>query len=243
MKVNTTPGATYALTCTAACTVRALLSDASSLTILETENPGQYIFVAPTDTVEVSDEHALVTQTFKAAAMGSSAQGGGIRNGQDATLNNLKAATINCEGPVTFSKGITMDELFVSSSYIRCKGFATSDGYVSFSSSNTEGRLVIASGKMFIGNTLSRRNVSIECLSVGMKTYTSLTKTMAGDIGLTGNSLLNMTEGDARWLKVRTDLSDAEYAALEEKDVTTLYITTDGGKIYLGTHVINQSSQ
>lgn len=64
MKVNTIPGASYALTCTAACTVHALLSDVASLIVLETENSGQYIFIAPTDTIEVSDEHALVTQTF-----------------------------------------------------------------------------------------------------------------------------------------------------------------------------------
>ena len=51
MKVNTIPGAAYALTCTAACSVQALLSDASCLTVLETENSGQYIFVAPTDAV------------------------------------------------------------------------------------------------------------------------------------------------------------------------------------------------
>lgn len=44
MKVNTIPGASYALTCTAACTIHALLSDASSLVVLETENPGQYFF-------------------------------------------------------------------------------------------------------------------------------------------------------------------------------------------------------
>lgn len=76
MKVNTIPGASYALTCTAACTVQAILGGASPLTLLETGNSGQYIFVAPTDAVEVSDEHALVTQTFKAAAPGSSARGG-----------------------------------------------------------------------------------------------------------------------------------------------------------------------
>ena len=86
MKVNTIPGASYALTCTAACTIHALLSDAS-LVVLETENPGQYFFIAPTDTVEVSDEHALVTQTFKAAAPGLSARGG-IRPGVNADLKN-----------------------------------------------------------------------------------------------------------------------------------------------------------
>ena len=82
MKVNTIPGASYALTCTAACTIHALLSDASSLVILETENPGQYFF-----TIEVSDEHALVTQTFKAAAPGLSARSG-IRPGVNADLKN-----------------------------------------------------------------------------------------------------------------------------------------------------------
>ncbi len=88
MKVNTIPGASYALTCTAACTIHALLSDASSLVILETENPGQYFFfIAPTDTIEVSDEHALVTQTFKNNRSGLSARSG-IRPGVNADLKN-----------------------------------------------------------------------------------------------------------------------------------------------------------
>lgn len=243
MKVNTTPGATYALTCTAACSVRALLNDASSLTVLETENPGQYIFVAPTDTVEVSDEHALVTQTFKAAAMGSSAQGGGIRNGQDATLNKLKAAAIDCEGPATFSEDITMAGNIFSTANAYFKNIALNEGVFTFLPFNGESVICTNLGKILMTHNLGRRCLCIEFRSVGMKTYTSITKTIAGDIGLKGNSLLNMTEGDARWLKVRTDLSDAEYAALEEKDATTLYITTDGGKIYLGTHVINQSGQ
>lgn len=87
MKVNTIPGASYALTCTAACTVQAILGDASPLTLLETGNSGQYIFVAPTDAVEVSDEHALVTQTFKAAAPGLSARGGGQESHQAQSCN------------------------------------------------------------------------------------------------------------------------------------------------------------
>lgn len=87
MKVNTIPGASYALTCTAACTIQAVLGDASTLTLLEAGNPGQYIFVAPTDAVEVSDEYALVTQTFKAAAPGLSAQGGRHGANPDANLN------------------------------------------------------------------------------------------------------------------------------------------------------------
>lgn len=77
MKVNTIPGVSYALTCTAACTVKAVCTDDSSpITILEADKAGQYVFVAPTDAVEVSNEHALVTQTFKGAALGLAAQGG-----------------------------------------------------------------------------------------------------------------------------------------------------------------------
>lgn len=105
MKVNTIPGASYALTCTAACTVQAVLSDASFLTILETGISGQYIFVAPTDAVEVSDEHALVTQTFKAAALGLSAQGG-IRPGGDAVLKNLTVESSTFSGTVNANGGI-----------------------------------------------------------------------------------------------------------------------------------------
>lgn len=105
MKVNTIPGAAYALTCTAACSVQALLSDASCLTVLETENSGQYIFVAPTDAVEVSDEHALVTQTFKVAALGLAAQGG-IRLGEDAVLKNLTAEASTFSGTVNANGGI-----------------------------------------------------------------------------------------------------------------------------------------
>lgn len=105
MKVNTIPGASYALTCTAACTVQAILSDASFLTILETENSGQYIFVAPTENVHVSDEHALVTPTFKGAALGLSAQGG-IRLGGDAVLKNLTAESSSFSGTVNANGGI-----------------------------------------------------------------------------------------------------------------------------------------
>lgn len=107
MKINTIPGASYALTCTAACTVQAVLSDASSLTLLEAGNPGQYIFVAPTDAVEISDEHALVTQTFKAAAPGSSARGG-IQPGEDAVLKNLTADSGTFAGTINANGGINI---------------------------------------------------------------------------------------------------------------------------------------
>lgn len=77
---------------TTGCSVKAIRNDGREpLTILEVSSAGQFGFTAPTETVEVSDEHALVTQTFKGAALGSSAQDGGIKNGEDAVLNNLAA--------------------------------------------------------------------------------------------------------------------------------------------------------
>ena len=125
MKVNTIPGASYALTCTAACTVKAVCKDDSSpITILKSDSAGQYVFVAPTDAVEVSDEHALVTQTFKAAAPGSSARSG-IQPGEDAVLKNLMAdsgtfaGTINANGGINIplAAGAATDTTAVSRAY------------------------------------------------------------------------------------------------------------------------------
>ena len=125
MKVNTIPGASYALTCTAVCTVKAVCKDDSSpITILKSDSAGQYVFVAPTDAVEVSDEHALVTQTFKAAAPGSSARSG-IQPGEDAVLKNLMAdsgtfaGTINANGGINIplAAGAATDTTAVSRAY------------------------------------------------------------------------------------------------------------------------------
>lgn len=136
MKVNTIPGASYALTCTAACTVQALFSDVPSLTVLETENSGQYFFIAPADAVEVSDEHALVTQTFKEAAPGWSARGG-MSPGKTAIFKNLAAegSCLSCtdnagggilaESPVAdgvFKTGLRADgQIVVSAPWNVCR--------------------------------------------------------------------------------------------------------------------------
>lgn len=108
MKVNTIPGASYALTCTAACTVKAVCKDDSSpVTILKADSAGQYVFVAPTDAVEVSDDHALVTQTFKGAAPGSSARSG-IQPGDDVVLKRLTADSGTFTGTVNANGGINI---------------------------------------------------------------------------------------------------------------------------------------
>lgn len=124
MKIDTVKGCSYVVTCTCACTVQAIIDDGSPLVVLEIENPGQYVFFAHTDAVEVSDEHALVTQVFKAAVPGSSARGG-IQPGEDAVLKNLTAdsgtfaGTINANGGINIplAAGDATDTTAVSRAY------------------------------------------------------------------------------------------------------------------------------
>lgn len=107
MIVDTVKGCSYVLTCTTACTVHAVFDRASPLLVLEAGKEGQYGFVAPTDAVEVSDEHALVTQTFKGAVPGLSARDG-IQPGDDATLKSLTAESGTFTGAVNANGGINI---------------------------------------------------------------------------------------------------------------------------------------
>lgn len=107
MIVDTVKGCAYVLTCTTACTVHAVFDGASPLLVLEAGEEGQYGFVAPTDAVEVSDEHALVTQTFKGAVPGLSARDG-IQPGDDAALKSLLAESGTFTGTVNANGGINI---------------------------------------------------------------------------------------------------------------------------------------
>jgi hypothetical protein len=69
--------------------------------------------------------------------------------------------------------------------------------------------------------------------------YCNIRKLDAKPESLDAESMLNRKEGDARWLKFNNTLTDAQYAALQVKDQTTLYITSDGGKVYMGSHALN----
>ena len=107
MIVDTVKGCAYVLTCTTACTVHAVFDGASPLLVLEAGEEGQYGFVAPTDAVEVSDEHALVTQTFKGAVPGLSARDG-IQPEDDATLKSLLAESGTFTGTVNANGGVNI---------------------------------------------------------------------------------------------------------------------------------------
>lgn len=72
MIINTTAGKTYAVTPQRDCTV----STADGVLIASCPAGSQTCFIAPSAEVEVSDDSALVTESFKGALGGSSASGG-----------------------------------------------------------------------------------------------------------------------------------------------------------------------
>lgn len=91
MKVTVIPGATYAITTATECTV----TTTEGVLIATCPPGGQSFIVAPSAEIVVSDDSALVTESFKGAPAGSSAAGGlSDRQAQavgemvDASLNN-----------------------------------------------------------------------------------------------------------------------------------------------------------
>lgn len=73
----------------------------------------------------------------------------------------------------------------------------------------------------------------------GAATFAGRVVKQGQDGPLEAEDMPNCAEGDARWAKVRTDLTQDQYAALPEKDATTFYITSDTGKVYIGAYALN----
>lgn len=142
-------------------------------------------------------------------------------------------------GEATFMGGVTMEQTLNVEGAAFCKALYLNDGTLSLSSLGGEGRIYANSGKMLISRANGVRNICIEFNTTGAGVLTSITKTKAGSLGLTDKSLLNRAEGDERWAQVRTDLTEEQYAALSEKGATTFYITSDTGKVYIGTRALN----
>ena len=142
-------------------------------------------------------------------------------------------------GEATFTGGVTMGQTLNVEGAAFCKAFYLNDGTLSLSSFGGEARIYANSGKMLISRASGVRNICIEFNTTGAGVLTSITKTKAGSLGLTDKSLLNRAEGDERWAQVRTDLTEEQYAALPEKGATTFYITSDTGKVYIGTRALN----
>lgn len=103
MKVTVVPGKTYAVTCPSEGTV----STTDGVVIASFRTGEQTLFVAPGAEVEVSDDTALVTESFKGAAPGSSARSG-IQPGEDATLKSLLAESGTFTGAVNANGGVNI---------------------------------------------------------------------------------------------------------------------------------------
>lgn len=103
MIVQTTPGDTYAVTATIPCTVHALRGkEEIPVLVLTIETTGQYLIVAPTTTLEVSDEAALVTKSFRSAPAARSLSGGGCTEAELADY-----AKISIQNETTFNPSLT----------------------------------------------------------------------------------------------------------------------------------------
>lgn len=184
MRIDTVKGSAYALTCTDACTVRALRSESAFITILGADAAGQYSFVAPTEAIEVSDEKAMVTQTLRPAPLGLSG-GSAIQNGGDVVLGNLMAQGAAFSGMVNANGGINVP---------LAAGAATDTASVNRAYAMGVAQLVLmhqartywltASCNATNGLTISHVAPGCYCeVLLGANTCTSLTMPTAGAVG------------------------------------------------------------
>lgn len=90
MTINTTAGKTYAVTPAADCTV----STPDGVLIVSCSAGEQTLFVAPTTEIEISDDAALVTESFKGASAGSAASRG-LNDRQAAAVEEIVDASLN----------------------------------------------------------------------------------------------------------------------------------------------------
>lgn len=91
MTIQTTIGKTYAVTSTAECTI----TTPEGILIATCAAGEQTLFVAPGAEVEVSDDSALVTESFKGAPAGLSAVWGSMKKVSASLASKLNSSTFN----------------------------------------------------------------------------------------------------------------------------------------------------
>lgn len=91
MTIQTTIGKTYAVTSAAECTV----TTPEGILIATCPAGEQTLFVAPTTEIEISDDAALVTESFKGAPAGLSAVWGSIKKVSASLASKLNVSTFN----------------------------------------------------------------------------------------------------------------------------------------------------
>ena len=91
MTIQTTIGKTYAVTSAAECTV----TTPEGILIATCPAGEQTLFVAPTMEIEISDDAALITESFKGAPAGLSAVWGSIKKVSASLASKLNVSTFN----------------------------------------------------------------------------------------------------------------------------------------------------
>lgn len=144
---------------------------------------------------------------------------------------------LDVTGVATFAMGVTMAQsLDVTGNVTMYSGcYVGPSDQLKIYGSGPTGYISSTYGELVIRSDTDDYSIYIR----GMTSAATVNIVKPKAATLSDDSLLNRAEGDARWAKVRTDLTDAQYTALADKDATTFYIASDTGKIYLGTHAFN----
>ena len=103
MQKDVTQGKSYCLTVySVPCKVTAIGKDNIEYTLLNVSETGQYLFIAPTWKVNISQDDASIVETFNLAGTGKV---GGSGSGSDPTYGLLKNYICRCSSSYFRSKG------------------------------------------------------------------------------------------------------------------------------------------
>ena len=159
MRVVVIPGTTYAVTTATDCTV----STTDGVLIASCAAGEQTLFVAPGAEVEVSDDSALVTESFKGAPAGLSAVWGSIKKVSASLSSKLNVSTFNAHQANT-TIHVTAQE--------REKWNSKQDNLTDESGNMTLAGNITVAGGTFDGTVNANGGVNIP-LAVGAATDTS----------------------------------------------------------------------
>ena len=159
MRVVVIPGTTYAVTTATDCTV----STTDGVLIASCAAGEQTLFVAPGAEVEVSDDSALVTESFKGAPAGLSAVWGSIKKVSASLSSKLNVSTFNAHQANT-TIHVTAQE--------REKWNSKQDNLTDESGNMTLAGNITAAGGTFDGTVNANGGVNIP-LAVGAPTDTA----------------------------------------------------------------------
>ena len=158
MTIQTTIGKTYAVTSAAECTV----TTPEGILIATCPAGEQTLFVAPTTEIEISDDAALVTESFKGAPAGLSAVWGSIKKVSASLASKLNVSTFNAHQANT-TVHVTAQE--------REKWNGKQDNLTDESGNMTLAGNITAAGGTFDGSVNANGGVNIP-LAVGAATDT-----------------------------------------------------------------------